>query len=571
MNSVIYNPIIMRELIRKIRQPRTFVILFVVLGAALFVICPNYYSIVKGFYLNLINFETISGRGIFYSLVNLSCFLALPIAMMGSASIVKERESESLDLLLTTPLKHRAIIWGKCAASFLYALLILSSLIPFFSICFILGGIGPHEVIQCVLILASFYLLAAMLGIMVSLFSSNSATAGRVSIMMLIFTLFAPIAFRVLLEIFVLKNNRDIGFGVEFFLNPFIILAAMQNGTASVGAQVSSILMNAPGYICATVLTVLSILIFIFVTFIFGYGSGLFSNRFSWSQFRSCTKKTVAKSSNERELDSFFKEKHYLIYQKENINVNSKFLSRERNVVIGSCIISLILSWMMLIVSPLTEVTLTVTYVISCLFGFLIAGLFTPVAPSFTFWVERNRNTWPLLRTTTLRSLDIVLGKALSNVRQVSIPLFTIFLTFFFSSIVIFHWIGKPPDHYYLLEMLFISVFFLGCMYLYTTVGIHFSSASRKDSNFPYRKTISVVLAHLLLPTVFLIPMLEFMGVKKIAKLQDILVLIAPISLLSVTQWDFGTYAAISIHTFFLFSIGTTFLWAAVAEIKKRD
>lgn len=97
---------------------------------------------------------------VFFFLGVLQCvFLFLLAPACTASSIVGEKERGTLDLLLASPLRPIQIVLGKLVANMFILLLFSISSMPILSVGFILGGIGPKEIVVFffTLILISFY------------------------------------------------------------------------------------------------------------------------------------------------------------------------------------------------------------------------------------------------------------------------------------------------------------------------------------------------------------------------------------------------------------------------------
>ncbi|MBM3333918.1 ABC transporter permease subunit [Candidatus Sumerlaeota bacterium] len=141
-------PILKRELIAQLRQPRSFLYLFLYLGAITCFSVPFWYEW-QNPSPSLFGWTDRAeiSRSLF---LMCSCaqiiMVGLLAATTGSAQISSERRRMTLDLLLTTPLRHSEIILGKAMASVGLVLLIAIAAIPIYSLCFITGGVGWKEV-----------------------------------------------------------------------------------------------------------------------------------------------------------------------------------------------------------------------------------------------------------------------------------------------------------------------------------------------------------------------------------------------------------------------------------------
>ena len=90
-------------------------------------------------------------------------FVAHPAFTAGS--ITSEREQKTYDLLMTTLLPPRSVIFGKLGSALAYVALLILAVAPLQSLSFMLGGVAPEEIIlsQVTMFLAA--VLFASIGI----------------------------------------------------------------------------------------------------------------------------------------------------------------------------------------------------------------------------------------------------------------------------------------------------------------------------------------------------------------------------------------------------------------------
>src|SRR5258708_4504304 len=78
--------------------------------------------------------------------------VALIVPGLVGGAISGERERQTLDLLLVTPVGPARIIAGKLASSLLFVLLLVIAALPMFSVVFILGGVDLGAVVAVVVV-----------------------------------------------------------------------------------------------------------------------------------------------------------------------------------------------------------------------------------------------------------------------------------------------------------------------------------------------------------------------------------------------------------------------------------
>ncbi len=144
-------------------------------GARAFVVLSVYLLFLSGFTLLLYfiaklsvssNPTTPAGKVVFLGLVafqlGLVCFLA-PSFTAGSIS--GERERQTYDLLMTTPLPLPLIVAAKLFSALAYVFLLIIAALPLMSVSLFLGGVAPEEVLIAFVMLCSSALAFGTIGL----------------------------------------------------------------------------------------------------------------------------------------------------------------------------------------------------------------------------------------------------------------------------------------------------------------------------------------------------------------------------------------------------------------------
>ncbi len=158
-------PILLRELRADFRRNRfllTHSLCLCLLGTVVLVLVAAQVE-------NIENTPVQIGRrlfGLFFDLQYLVVLLVFPA--FSATTFAEERNRFTLDLLLTTTLKPRQIVWGKFLASSVYCLLYVIASIPLMAVSFLFGGITLVEVTAAYLLLIALTLLVSMLGVCIS-------------------------------------------------------------------------------------------------------------------------------------------------------------------------------------------------------------------------------------------------------------------------------------------------------------------------------------------------------------------------------------------------------------------
>lgn len=150
--SAAVSTIMVKELRSRMRGRRAFVLLTIYL-ALLALIAYGVYLIaapgVRDGFGATANSSAIVGQAIFIVLsifqLILVCFIA-PAATAGQISL--EREKQTLDLLISTPMRPGAIVIGKLAAALAYVVLMIVAAIPITAIVLMYGGATVADIVR---------------------------------------------------------------------------------------------------------------------------------------------------------------------------------------------------------------------------------------------------------------------------------------------------------------------------------------------------------------------------------------------------------------------------------------
>ena len=199
IKSALWNPIIAKEVHSRMRNARALILLigFVAIMAAI-----GYVS-----YRNLdpetsrVTALTSSGTKVFVPLAWAAlAMLSLFVPGLLGGAIAGERERQTLDLLLCTPMRPGRIIMGKLVASLLFILFLVVASLPIFSIVFILGGIPFVLVFQVFVILVATVFMFGSFGIMCSVLLKRSAQATLSAFVLATLAYLGPLLFSNLLH-----------------------------------------------------------------------------------------------------------------------------------------------------------------------------------------------------------------------------------------------------------------------------------------------------------------------------------------------------------------------------------
>jgi ABC-2 type transport system permease protein len=232
-----------KELRGRMRGRRAFVILTIYLvllgGFAWMVelIMERAYS--SGFGSSAGTASASIGQGIFAALLMLETLQVAFLAPASTAgSISQEREKQTLELLVVTPISSLAMVIGKLFSALIYVWLLIAASIPLTAIVFVYGGVAPDDVLRGYIVLIVTALGFGAFGLLASSLVKRTQAAIAISVFTV---LFMSIGTLFLLVFWQAMGSSESGRGVGpikgsppqvlAYLNPFIAQVDVLCGT----------------------------------------------------------------------------------------------------------------------------------------------------------------------------------------------------------------------------------------------------------------------------------------------------------------------------------------------------
>jgi ABC-type transport system involved in multi-copper enzyme maturation permease subunit len=164
------NPVVLKELRGRMRGARAFIVLGVYL-----LLMSGFITLLYAVYITSTSNvysrpdRQLLGKFVFGGVVGIElllvCFIT-PAFTVGAIS--GERERQTYDLLRTTLLPERSLVFGKLVSALSYVLLLLLAALPLQSLAFLLGGVAPEEVLIATLMLMATAFLFGGAGVFFS-------------------------------------------------------------------------------------------------------------------------------------------------------------------------------------------------------------------------------------------------------------------------------------------------------------------------------------------------------------------------------------------------------------------
>jgi ABC-type transport system involved in multi-copper enzyme maturation permease subunit len=176
------NPVLQNELVANLRQTRTFVLLFAyvaILGLLVFAAWPAEQRI------------DMSNSDMAGPLVNLLflgqyMLMSLMAPSFAAGAITGEKERDSFEMLLASPMKPGAIVLGKLAASLCPLAELMIGSLPVVMLCLPLGGVQFFEVLAAYLAMISSIALFTMISLWCSSFFRRTSASLVVSYLLIL-------------------------------------------------------------------------------------------------------------------------------------------------------------------------------------------------------------------------------------------------------------------------------------------------------------------------------------------------------------------------------------------------
>ncbi len=187
------NPVIVKELRGRMRGWRSVAILVIYLLILSLVTWLTFLAVGSYSSNNYYGGQSSQiGKTIFGVLVGFqTVMVALLTPAFTAGSITSEREQKTYDLLMTTLLPARSVIFGKLGAALAWVALLILAVAPLQSLAFMFGGVSPEEVILSQVVLLMAAVLFASIGIfwstvVKSSVASNVLTYGTILLQLLV-------------------------------------------------------------------------------------------------------------------------------------------------------------------------------------------------------------------------------------------------------------------------------------------------------------------------------------------------------------------------------------------------
>ena len=170
------------------------------------------------------------GHALFSGLLLVETMLVLVLApAFTSGAISLEREKQTLDLLVTTPLSTLGMVVGKLLSALTYVFLLIIASIPLASLVFVFGGVGPEDLIRGYVVLFALAFGMGAIGLFISALVRRTQTATVLTYVVVLALTFGSIAVHQFLVVTTTPTSGNILVAQRhkapealLWLNPFV-------------------------------------------------------------------------------------------------------------------------------------------------------------------------------------------------------------------------------------------------------------------------------------------------------------------------------------------------------------
>ncbi|HYP41370.1 MAG TPA: hypothetical protein VEX13_13505, partial [Chloroflexia bacterium] len=144
-----------------------------------------------------------------------------------AGAITSEREQMTYDLLVTTLLPARAIIFGKLGSALAYVVLLILAIAPIESMAFMFGGVSPEEIILSQVVMLAAALLFASTGIFWSALLRSSVASNVLTYGTILFLLIGiPFLYLTITSIMTASSGGSVTSEPAFYYASGVVLSS---------------------------------------------------------------------------------------------------------------------------------------------------------------------------------------------------------------------------------------------------------------------------------------------------------------------------------------------------------
>lgn len=188
------NPIIVKELRSRMRGGRAFATVTGALAGLAVCSYGLYRMTLASTQYSTTPLSPQIGQVLFFGLAFIELIVAAAIVPSVTAGAISgEREKETYEMLLATPLHPASILWGKLVAALGYVFLILFAAVPMASIVYVFGGVSLRDMAKTLMMLLVVTLMFGVIGLFFSTLFGRSGRATAMAYLASLGVMFAPV------------------------------------------------------------------------------------------------------------------------------------------------------------------------------------------------------------------------------------------------------------------------------------------------------------------------------------------------------------------------------------------
>jgi ABC-type transport system involved in multi-copper enzyme maturation permease subunit len=127
------------------------------------------------------------GQVLFGAVLSIQMVLVMILSpALTSGAVSMEREKQTLELLITTPVSTLGMIVGKLFASLSYVFLLIAASVPLMAVVFVFGGVAPEDVVRAYVLLCVVAIGLGSVGLFFSALTKRTQVATALSLVLVV-------------------------------------------------------------------------------------------------------------------------------------------------------------------------------------------------------------------------------------------------------------------------------------------------------------------------------------------------------------------------------------------------
>jgi ABC-type transport system involved in multi-copper enzyme maturation permease subunit len=186
------------------RGPRAFIALTVALVLLAVFSFTLYRMVIASSRYSYTPLSPQIGQALFIGLTLLELMIISTVTpAITAGAISSEKERQTYEMLLVTPLHPVNILWGKLISALSYILLLVFVAVPISSLIFIFGGVTLRDILKTIAILTIITVMFGVVGLFMSALFGRTGRATAASYLVVMGLLFGPIFMAAVAGIFI--------------------------------------------------------------------------------------------------------------------------------------------------------------------------------------------------------------------------------------------------------------------------------------------------------------------------------------------------------------------------------